>query len=430
MKDLNPEKLAEQKAFIELWKSNGAKGTLEAVTGFGKTAVALLTIKDMNERYPDRITQIVVPTLVLQKQWLLEIKSWGLKNVSVHVINSYVMTPRSTHLLVLDEIHRYGSTVFSKVFEVTRYNFIMGLTATMERQDGMHELIEDYCPIIKKITLKEALEKGYVSEYVVFNLPVFLTKLDSNSYDQMNRKFNYYFSFFQNDFDLAMACLTDADRRKAYAEELGVEEKSVMVAAVNFSRFLRERKTFLYENKSKLLAVTEIAKHFSDKKIIVFSETAAFADEVAKSTGYKSFPYHTKVGKKEARENMEAFKTSKKFNLISAVRSIEEGLDIKDLDLVVMVSGNSTKRQYIQRLGRGIRVKDNKLAVIINIYIHGTQDEVWLRRRQSTNTSNVLWVNTVDEIKRFLDKEFNATTIGLQPDQLNDQPEESPVFNL
>jgi superfamily II DNA or RNA helicase len=357
-----------------------------------------------------------VPTIELKNQWEKEIFEWSLSNVEVFVINTYITDSRRCNLLILDEIHRYGSFMFQNVFVVSKYNFILGLTATIERQDGNDQLITHYAPVLKRINLKHALEKNYISNFLVFNLGVKMSVFEKRKYKQVNHKFDYYFAQFNHDFDAAMLALRSKDFREQFAKQEGIEQDEVYVNAVNFVRNLGERKKLLYESDAKLAAVKEIIKAF-DNKMIIFSETADFADRVVNISEGKAFAYHTKVSdKKQMKQRLKDFKNSEGFNIVSAVKAIEEGLDVEDLEMAVLVSGNSTKRQYIQRIGRSLRSQPGKVAVIINIYIHGTQDENWLKRRQFSNNFNIFWVNDISQIRGLVSEYSNGDIKKLQSD--------------
>lgn len=400
---LDKKKYAEQLNVCKQWVEKGRRGTLVAVTGFGKTTVALILIRELNKKSAAMISHVVVPTIELKKQWEQQVVAWKLQSVEIFVINTYISEQRNPSFLILDEIHRYGSDMFSQVFGISSYQYILGLTATIERQDGNHILIENYAPVFRTIKLKEALQKKWISDFVVFNLGLKLNSYDMKEYERINKRFNYYFSFFNHNFELAMGILRDPMLKADYAAKIDADPKDVMVAAVNFARFLRQRKTFLYESSTKLLAVRQIAQAF-DRKMIIFSETNQFADRIVDVIGDKAFAFHSGVGsKKLMRQNLEKFKKSEQFSVVSAVKAIEEGLDVDDLEMAVLVSGNSTKRQYIQRIGRSLRIKGEKVAVIINIYIYGTQDQNWLKKRQASNAVNVYWVEDVQTIKQYVD---------------------------
>ena len=59
------------------------------------------------------------------------------------------------------ECHRVPADTFSHVFQTIKYKLILSLTATLERLDGKHELIEKYCPVVDEVTLEEARLHGW-----------------------------------------------------------------------------------------------------------------------------------------------------------------------------------------------------------------------------------------------------------------------------
>lgn len=410
MKTLDRNKLSEQLRFITRWKQSNARGCLEACTGYGKTTVGILAIREMNQNHPERVSHVVVPTLVLKKQWENSIKEWKLQHVTVWVINTYIREVRYCNLLILDEIHRYGSKTFREVFLRSRFNFILGLTATLERQDGMHSLINHYAPVLRRIGLEEALEKGYVSDFRVFNLPVELSVHEQQEYDEIQRKFDEHFQFFDGDFNHVKSALSNYSFRKDYGLEKGVSATDVLIEASKFSRFMQMRKALLNEAPAKIHAVKQLYEDIG-KKMIVFCETTAFADKIVNALGDESFAYHNAMtDKKLMKKWLEDFKNGTgKHKVVVAVKAIEEGLDVPDLEMAVIVSGNSTKRQYIQRMGRSLRVRPGKTALIINIYANETKDEQWLRSRQYAHKDQAIWVNSITEICQEFDGRIKAT---------------------
>jgi len=411
------KKLESQLSFLNLWKANGARGSLVAVTGYGKTTVGVLAIQDMNQHHPERETHVIVPTIVLKKQWEEHIQLWSLKNVEVFVINTYIRKNRYTHLLLLDELHRYGSRTFSKVFSSTQFQFVLGLTATIERQDGNHLLIERYAPVLRTIGLNEALKQGYVSDFIVFNLGVELTTTEMEEYNEITRLFNHHFSMFGNDFNKVMNALKSRSYRGYLSSISGKSAQDIQADAARFIQIMQKRKTFLNSLPSKLDTVREIFDKI-DRKMIVFSETIGFADKVVECIGSESFAYHTgSKNKKEMKSHLNQFKSNQQFRLLSAVRSLEEGLDIPDLEVAILVSGNSTKRQYIQRIGRSLRAKPGKTAIIINIFINETKDENWLRARQFANEINVIRVNSVSQIRDYVNPVIHGHSVEGKSDQ-------------
>ena len=131
---LDSKRLARQKSILRKWVEKDCRGTLEACTGFGKTYTAVLAIQKTNEQYPNNTILVVVPTRHLKEQWEKQVEEHYLENVTVAIINSSVRRKHTCDFLILDEIHNYASTVFGKIFKLVTYDWILGLTATLERK--------------------------------------------------------------------------------------------------------------------------------------------------------------------------------------------------------------------------------------------------------------------------------------------------------
>lgn len=155
---------------------------------YGKTYVGLKVINKLITKKPDLKVLIVVPTEALQQQWIKLIDSWGFSlNCQVLIINTVVKSTFEVDLLVLDEIHRYLASVFRQVFDVVKYKLVLGLTATIERLDGKHEMLKDFCPVVDTINLLEASANGWVSEYKEYQVLIDVDDIDI--YKQYNKDF-------------------------------------------------------------------------------------------------------------------------------------------------------------------------------------------------------------------------------------------------
>ncbi len=396
------------------WKKAGYKGVVEMPTGVGKSYIAHIIIKQMQEKLPDAVTLVVVPTVKLKDQWEKNLLEDGIPNVEVMVINTAVREDRIFDLLVLDEIHRYASDIFGEIFNNVKYIYLLGLTATMERKDKKHKIIQKYAPVIDRMEMLEALKEGYVSDFRVYNFGIEMSFQDQARYKAIHDNFTKYFKFFNFEFDLAMSCLKSPKVRLSYAKQLGVDSNKVMIMAVQFNRAMQNRKSFLYNNESKVTATKEIVDKFKREHIITFSETIKFADELTKHLGNTSFSYHSRLSKKKKDEYLTKFSDPKDpLRVVNTARSLDEGFDMEDLSMAIICSGSSTRRQYIQRIGRTIRAQEGKTAIIVNLYLKGTQDENWLRGRG--RMPNSVFISSIDEIASK-DKKKEEHRISLASD--------------
>jgi len=136
------------------WLRCGRRGVVEAVTGSGKTDVAIAAASDALRR--GRFVLVVVPSRVLMEQWHVRLRAAlpaarigrlgdsgkdipGACDVLVatrHSAAAYKPTPPDAAggLLVVDECHGLGGGVLRRAL-LPQYEERLGLTATLERSD-------------------------------------------------------------------------------------------------------------------------------------------------------------------------------------------------------------------------------------------------------------------------------------------------------
>lgn len=388
------DRTLRQENIIRTWKKKDGSGTVQAATGFGKTRIALMIL----DNHPIK-AEVVVPTLYLQDQWRERLDDWGLsESTNVQVINTAVKDYSETEMLILDEIHRYGSEVFGKIFQRRTYNNLLGLTATLPKSGEKYRYIRDYAPVIEKVPLKECLENGWVSPFVVYNLPVELSFAEMKQYEELNDKYNYHFARFGHDFNVAMNCLKDDSFARSYARQRQWDYQKVKKHAVQFIRNVNKRKEMLYNLTSKLKVGKNLIKKFPDKKIISFSQTQQFAERLCEYAKGHAVPYHSDMTKSEKEEAISAFRNGNK-HVLSTAKALDQGADLPDLSMALVLAATSKPLQSIQRMGRVLRKQEGKRAVIVEVYAKGTQDEKWLHKRQrKTPRKAIHHVNDTSDI--------------------------------
>jgi superfamily II DNA or RNA helicase len=63
-------------------------------------------------------------------------------------------------------------------------------------------------------------------------------------------------------------------------------------------------------------------------------------------------------------------------------RVLNEGVDVPEASLAVVLSGTGSPREYVQRLGRIVRRREGKLAVLYEVVAEATCEEQIARRRR------------------------------------------------
>ena len=85
-----------------------------------------------------------------------------------------------------------------------------------------------------------------------------------------------------------------------------------------------------------------------------------------------------------------------KYKVVVTSKVLEEGIDVPEASVGVILSGSGSKREYKQRLGRILRKKEKKLAVFYEIVSKKTTEMGIARRRKGTKakTSECYQVNS------------------------------------
>lgn len=362
-------------------------------TGFGKTRVALQIIKWLQSLHPEITIIVVVPTTGLQEQWVEELDNFGCsrEHVEVYVINSVIKNTHTCNLLILDECHRYASADFKKVFDMVTYNMILCLTATFERLDGKEKLIAKYAPVVDKVSIQECLANKWVSNYKEY--VVVIEPDDLDEYDKLTAEFMTHFEFFDYDFGTAMSMVgkNGWKNRYNYAKEICQNSaqlkdtfKTVTIHAMGLMRAMQARKKYISSHPEKLRVAEEIIAHRPNSKIITFCATVAMAEQIQ-----EGYVYTGKDSKKGNRVTLNEF-SKMKSGVLNTVKKANEGINLPDLDVGIMLGVDSSKIKHAQTRGRVVRYQEGKNAEYFTLILKDTVEVEWWRRSQGKDSCEVI----------------------------------------
>ena len=414
---LEPGRLKRQEEIAGKWRKALGRGTVEAVTGFGKTTVGLLVCEKVVAAFAKKnqvpVVKVIVPTIFLKEQWEEKLIAWELDEfVTVWVINSFVLTHREPcDLLIVDEIHRYTGDVFGRVFRTCRYQWCLGLTATLPDNTDKRSTLTMFCPVVDTVTLEEAKRNRWVSDHTIYNLQVDLTPKEREEYLAIDRNFGKYFGYFGHSFETAMDCMKSEAARIRFAKTRDIDPDGVRVYAINWRRAMTKRQSFLHTCQSKLDVAATIFKELDFVKGISFNQIVAGADLLTELLGEDAASYHSKVkariinrkkypGTRVKEAIMDSFKSlDGEIKILNTAKALDQGADIPFIDLAVVVSGSSTTIQALQRWGRAIRAVEGKNTRIVELFALGTQDERWMASRQKmAPPGSIIHISDVSEI--------------------------------
>lgn len=345
--EINQSKLARQELGATRWKDNNGVGTLNYTMRFGKTYSAVLICQKMIARNNNIRVAICVPSEVVKNVWNNYIDDYFLNN-NVVVFSAYQIINKevkdSFDLLIFDEVHKFVTDKYFAIIEgyYLTGKFKLGLTGTFPIKDkGV--MLSKYLPIVDKITEQEALNNGWVNEYVEYNLKLELSDDDKESYIKLSepisrvtnmfRGSRYLFPIpgtdkyiFNSDYDViescrkgkkypggyieAKLCREKLAKRKGWTNQLNLEyalnqqlqdywsPEAIEANVKYFNDFVRKRTELISNNSVKLIAVLNLYKKFP-VSTICFNESIDFAEIIATEINYitptKAVCYHSEI---------------------------------------------------------------------------------------------------------------------------------------
>ena len=377
-----------QQEALAAWRDNGRRGSVVLPTGSGKTFLAVQAIADAGVS-----TLVVVPTIDLMNQWHATLTNafgdqlpdgvgvlgGGSHDVSNLTVTTYDSAYRYINeygdrfgLLVVDEVHHLPAPTYQQIPEMTIAPYRLGLTATYERADGEHDVLED---LLGEVVYREEVDKlagEYLSEYETLHLQVELTADERERYDEEYQIYRDYVD--SHDFDLW--------KENGYQEFLkrtsyDPEGRRALIAKQRAEKIARtaEKKLDTLDNLLK--------RHYEDRTII-FTANNDFAYEISQEFVVPCITHQTETD--ERTEILERFRTGQ-YSMLATSQVLDEGIDVPAANVGIILSGSSSKRQYAQRLGRILRPTDeNQPARLYEIISEDTMETyVSQHRRQGVN---------------------------------------------
>lgn len=373
-------------------------GTVIAPTGYGKSRVASKTINTFIKVNKSANILIVVPTAILKEQWLNLIHTYLPKytNITVEIINSVIKNTSVRHfnLLVVDEYHRIGAFTFSKIFQTVTYDNLYCFTATIERKDAAHKFLLMKAPVIADININYCIKNKWISDYRIVNIGLSLPTNDEKKYLDYSKKLD---SIGKQICKLSNSLFPFVVANK-YAKLRNLktqEDKELQKLSFMYFKTLALKNNI--DEAFKLVIaryIVNILSKISSFNIVTFSKTienAKYLNELFKNnnTVTNVLAGNSNINIPDIITNLEYANYAKKSYVLNTVNKANEGLDISDLNIGLVLFGNSSETVHKQRRGRIIRFKDElmHLPVMFNLYYKDTIQENHLRQRLKNEDS-------------------------------------------
>ena len=381
-------KTDEQKNALNSWASKGFVGSIIAGTGFGKSRCGVLAAAHAIEQSGGK-GLLLVPTTQLQTQFEDEFRKWGKEEAldSMDIIcyqSAHKLRGEHYSIVICDEVHLGLSPVYRKFFENNTYDKLLCMTATLPEEDEYRELLVNLAPICYLISLDKCVQMGLVAPYEIYCIPVSMTEDETTAYKKANNTFvqaKYRLGQFDA-FNMAkkvLAGTVDGDK----------------AAAAMFYNSIRARKQVVQHAENKIEYADRIAAEYEDKKILVFSGTNSFTNDMAKHL--EGNAYHSGKSKKKREQILEQFKSGEN-KILCSTKALNQGFDVPDSEIGIIAGLDSKALPMIQRIGRLLRLSEDKTGKIFILYVADSQEEKWLKIAVS-KLNNINWLKSIEDVQ-------------------------------
>lgn len=370
-----------QKNAIAAWVKNNNRGIFQMATGTGKTKTSLAAVTKILDVYYSNQFKcglvVVVPYVVLLEQWLEDLKEFQISAIAcyesknkwlprveenIRLFNENVRdklflitttktlissdfqrciaTIKGDYIFLADEMHHLTSDMMRQSLPQNA-KYRLGLSATLMTKYNsakMEELKAYFGGIIYEYSMKEAIETDCLTRYFYYPIYVELTDEEKSDYYEVSKKISKAMMLAGNDLD---------------------DDDNIPLKAL-----LSQRGRILASASNKLIKLKEMAPQFKDKaNLIIYcgdkiESNVKYIDKVYEivnnEEGIISAKFTAEENPQQRRDILDLF-GKKVIQALIAIRCLDEGVDIPQLETAIIMSSGTNPKEFIQRRGRILR---------------------------------------------------------------------------
>lgn len=375
------EPYPHQQEALQAWIEAKWRGVVVLPTAAGKTYLAQLAMQAT-----PRSTLITVPTLDLMHQWYAHLVA-AFPDVEVGLLGggSRDRTPilvatydsAAIHaenlgnlygLLICDECHHLPSDFNRVIAEFAIAPYRLGLTATPDRTDGRHADLDTLIgPVVYHRTAEDLAGKALAAHEIV-QIKVKLSEEERTRYDELIQIRNQ----FLEKSNIWLGSM-EGWQRFVRASAQSQAGRRAMLAH-------RESKAIALGTEGKLRILEDLLAEHYPEQTLIFTNDNATVYRISQDFLIPALTHQTPV--KERHEILQRFRTGE-YKLLVASHVLNEGVDVPEASIAILLSGTGSAREYIQRLGRVLRKgSGNKQAILYEVVAEETSEEGVSRRRR------------------------------------------------
>lgn len=376
-----------QEQALQVFQENGNRGIFDMATGTGKTFTSIACANAFYEDNKRQFLVILVPFLHLIPQWKenldrlgilanLEIAnsrdSWQHKlqhlifdfdhryRDRVVIIGSYKSTNsdlfgelldslklKQYGFLIADECHYLGSSSSTNLDVYKRLSGRLGLSATPRRwwdENGTERIFDLFDEIVFEYSLKEAIDNNFLTHYRYYPIPVTLDFEENQRYINLSNKIS------------KLTVLKTKNGKHDLDDKL--------------KRLLLRRSRLLQSAGNKEETFEKIFKQQVPDFSLVYcpdGKIEKYTSIVGNNLGVRVHTFDSKTSYGKRTEILKQF-AENKIQTLTAIKCLDEGVDVPATKTAYFISSTTNPRQFIQRRGRILRMDRKSGKIMADIY--------------------------------------------------------------
>lgn len=371
-----------QREALRAWQAAGYRGSIVLPTGAGKTFVAVRAIATLG-----RSALIIAPTIDLLHQWYSRLSDslgveiglfyGGEKLLRPLTVTTYHSAASAIDvfgnqfaLLVFDEAHHLPAPSWQEIALLSPAPYRLGLTATYPEPsyvDGADPLATLIGPIVYHKAVDD-LTGQQLAEYRTERVRVELTPAERARYEQFHTTYAGYYREHRLREQHGPSWWHEYTRRSAFDPDA----RAAKVAE-------RALKRIIQNAEAKLLLLDRLLKEHAHQRVLVFTAQNALAYTISRRFLIPAITHQTRAA--ERKEILDRFRAGE-YRAIVTSKVLNEGVDVPEAKVAIVLGGTASEREYIQRLGRILRKSGNTEALLYEVIVRATVEESQSSRRQ------------------------------------------------
>lgn len=390
-----------QKKAAEDWLRK-KRGIIAFATGTGKTKTAIYAFEQLIDRKGPQVFLVIVPDKTMVDQWSKELEHywsnlvkcysenndwvrqlkdkinyWDLRREESLFIVSTVQTYQgeklnrqihklnNNYVFLADECHRLGTDkLLMKLPDVER-RLGLSATPTIYMSDEKTELLFNYFGgIIAEYSLEKAIQDGKLTQYEYHPIKIGLSEEEKEKYKEITHKI---VKMLGNDDENSFDGLSPA------AQMLLFQRARIIYGASEKISKLDELLDKLSEQKNMLIycGATSLSEGSDDKKVELERDNSEVSqkqievvNQMLNKKGIVAAQYTKDENGHERQDRIGAFKSGI-INTLVAIKALDEGIDIPEITIGIIMASSGNPREFVQRRGRLLRRSNGKKQAII-----------------------------------------------------------------